>query len=158
MNDKNKTEYKNIVVNKKAKHEYFFEQNFEAGIVLEGWEVKSIKANKVQLIDSYVVLKNGEAWLLGTHITPLSTTSTHVHADPVRSRKLLLTKKELSYLFGAVQEKGFTCIATAIKLKGHLIKCEISLAKGKKDYDKRAVEKDKDWQREKQRTMKEYNN
>jgi SsrA-binding protein len=157
MTKNDKSFFKTIAVNKKARHDYFIEETFEAGIVLEGWEVKSIRASKVQLVDSYVVLKDGEAWLLGTHITPLTTTSTHVVADPVRTRKLLLNKKELSHLFGAVSQKGYTCIATAIKLKGRLIKCDIVLAKGKKDYDKRATEKDRDWNREKGRIMKENN-
>ncbi|MCJ8169862.1 SsrA-binding protein SmpB [Atopomonas sediminilitoris] len=142
-----------IALNKKAKHDYFIEQTFEAGIALSGWEVKSLRAGKAQLVDSYVLLKDGEAWLMGAHFTPLPQASTHVIADPIRTRKLLLKKNELDKLFGAVQQKGYACVCTALYWKQHLVKCEIALAKGKKEYDKRAVEKDRDWAREKQRAM-----
>ncbi len=143
-----------IALNKKAQHDYFIEQKFEAGIALAGWEVKSLRAGKAQLVDSYVLLKDGEAWLLGSHITPLTTASTHVIADPVRTRKLLLHKQELGKLFGAVQQKGYACVATALYWKKHLIKCEIALAKGKKAFDKRDTERDRDNQRELQRVMR----
>jgi SsrA-binding protein len=143
-----------IAQNRKALHDYFIEQRFEAGIALSGWEIKSLRAGKAQLVDSYVLLKDGEAWLLGCHITPLSTASTHVIADPTRSRKLLLHKRELGKLFGAVQQKGYACVALALYWKKHLVKCEIALAKGKKEFDKRDVEKNRDADREVQRAMR----
>lgn len=143
-----------IALNKKALHDYFIEHKFEAGLVLSGWEVKSLRAGKAQLVDSYVLLKDDEAWLMGAHITPLKTASTHVIADPTRTRKLLLNKRELDKLFGAVQQKGYTCVALSLYWKQHLIKCEIALAKGKKDFDKRHVEKERDADREVQRAMR----
>ena len=143
-----------IAQNKKALHDYFIEQRFEAGVALAGWEVKSLRAGKAQLVDSYVLLKDGEAWLLGSHITPLTTASTHVIADPVRTRKLLLHKRELGKLFGAVQQKGYACVALSMYWKKHLVKCEIALAKGKKDFDKRHTEKERDSDREIQRAMR----
>ena len=146
-----------IALNRKAKHEYHFEDRFEAGIALEGWEVKSLRAGKCQLVDSYVLLKDGEAWLLGARIEPLKSASTHVHADPTRTRKLLLSRRELSRLFGAVQQKGYTCICTALYWKRHLVKCEIALAKGKQEHDKRATEQERDWNREKQRITRHQN-
>jgi SsrA-binding protein len=153
MAKQKKTSSGSIVQNKKALHDYFIETRFEAGIALSGWEVKSLRAGKAQLTDSYVLLKDGEAWLLGSHITPLQTASTHVIADPQRTRKLLLHKRELGKLFGAVQQKGFACVALSIYWKKHLIKCEIALAKGKKEYDKRATAKERDSNREIQRAM-----
>ena len=146
-----------IALNKKVKHDYFLEHKHEAGVVLAGWEVKALRAGKCQLVDSYVLLKDGEAWLLGAHITPLNTASTHVVPDPTRTRKLLLHDKELSKLFTAVAQKGYTCVCTALYWKRHLVKAEICLAKGKKDFDKRAVEKERDWEREKQRTVRHAN-
>lgn len=143
-----------IALNKKALHDYFIEHKFEAGLVLSGWEVKSLRAGKAQLVDSYILLKNGEAWLMGCHISPLTTASTHVYADPTRTRKLLLNRRELEKLFGAVQAKGYTCVALSIYWKAHLIKCEIALAKGKKDFDKRHTEKERDANREVQRAMR----
>jgi SsrA-binding protein len=142
-----------IVVNKKASHDYFIEDKFEAGLALLGWEVKSLRAKKVQLVDSHVIIKNGEAWLLGAQIVPLLSASTHHIADATRSRKLLLNQKELSRIFSGVQEKGYTCVCTRMYWKGHIIKCQIALAKGKHTYDKRAVEKDREWNITKQRTM-----
>lgn len=142
-----------IALNKKAKFDYELSDRFEAGIVLEGWEVKSARAGKVQLTDSYVLLKNGEAFLLGVNITPLLTASTHVVPDAQRTRKLLLHDSELAKLHSAVNQKGFTCVCPAMYWKGHLVKCEIALAKGKAKHDKRETEKERDWQREKQRTM-----
>ncbi len=144
----------NIAQNKKAFHDYFIEQKFEAGLALAGWEVKSLRAGKAQLVDSYVLLKDGEAWLMGCHITPLTTASTHVIADPIRTRKLLLNQRELGKLFGAVQQKGYTCVALSLYWKGHLVKCEIALVKGKKEFDKRHTEKERDADREVQRAMR----
>jgi len=143
-----------IALNKKALHDYSIENKFEAGIALSGWEVKSLRAGKAQLVDSYVLLKDGEAYLFGAHITPLITASTHVIADPTRTRKLLLHKRELGKLFGAVQQKGYACVALALYWKKHLIKCEIALAKGKKEFDKRATEKERDSDREISRVMR----
>ena len=142
-----------IALNKKAKFDYHIEQRFEAGLALTGWEVKSLRAGKAQLVDSYILLKDGEAWLVGVHITPLQTACTHVIADPTRSRKLLLHKRELAKLFASTEQKGHTCIALALYWKGSRVKCEVALAKGKKEHDKRAGEKDRDWNRQKQRIM-----
>ena len=146
-----------IARNKKARFEYQLHERFEAGLALTGWEVKSLRAGKAQLTDTYILLKDGEAFLLGSNITPLNTASTHVIADPQRTRKLLLHKKEISKLIGATQQKGQTCIPLAIYWKGNKVKCEIALATGKKDHDKRAAIKDRDWDRDKQRLMKDYN-
>lgn len=143
-----------IVQNKKARHDYHIEEKFEAGLVLTGWEVKSLRAGKVQLTESYVLLKDGEAWLLGAHITPLNTASTHVIADPTRTRKLLLNKRELAKLFSTTTQKGYTCVPLALYWKKNRVKCEIALATGKKQHDKRATEKERDWGREKQRIMR----
>ncbi|MGK2915334.1 MAG: SsrA-binding protein SmpB [Porticoccaceae bacterium] len=140
-----------IALNRRARHDYHFEDKFEAGLVLKGWEVKSLREGKVQLTDSYVLLKDGEAWLIGANINPLPTASTHFVTDPARTRKLLLNERELNRLIGAVQQKGYTCVATALYWKNHLVKCEIALAKGKAEYDKRETEKARDWQRDKQR-------
>ena len=144
-----------IALNRKARHDYFIESRFEAGIVLMGWEVKSLRAGKCQLVDSYVLLKSGEAWLLGGRIEPMSTASTHVNTDPVRTRKLLLNQRELGKIFDAVQKDGYTAICTAIYWKKHLVKVEIALAQGKKQHDKRATEKDRDWNRQKQRVLRQ---
>lgn len=142
-----------IALNKKARHDYFIQDRYEAGIALQGWEVKSLRAGKCQLVDSYVLIKDGEAFLLGAHISPLQTVSTHFVTDPTRTRKLLLKDRELADIFVAVQQKGYTCVCTAMYWKRHLVKCEIALAKGKAEHDKRDVEKEKNWQREKQRLM-----
>lgn len=142
-----------IVVNKKARHDYHLDESFEAGVSLTGWEVKSLRQGKVQLVDSYVLLKDGEAWLIGVQITPLITASTHVIADPLRDRKLLLNRRELAKLFSETQQKGYTCIAVKLYWKQHLIKCKIALARGKKEFDKRAADKDRQWNIEKQRIM-----
>ncbi|HCU05906.1 MAG TPA: SsrA-binding protein [Coxiellaceae bacterium] len=144
----------NIALNKKAQHDYFIEERFEAGLVLEGWEVKSLRAGKVQLRDSYVILKGGEAWLIGCHISPLLTASTHIHPDPIRTRKLLLNQSELDKLYGGVERKGFTLVPLKLYWKKGRAKCEIALVKGKKEYDKRETLKDRDWDREKERMMK----
>lgn len=155
--NKSSTSRGTIALNKKAKFEYELHERFEAGLALEGWEVKSMRAGKAQLTDTYVLLKNGEAFLLGAHIEPLKTTSTHITPDPTRTRKLLLHRKELARLVGATQQKGQTCIPLAIYWKANKVKCEIALATGKKEHDKRASIKDRDWQRDKQRMMKDYN-
>lgn len=143
-----------IAVNRKAQHEYFIEDRFEAGLVLEGWEVKSLRAGRVQLDQSYVILKHGSAWLFGTLITPLQTVSTHIHPEPQRSRKLLLHKKELNKLIGSIERRGYTVVPLALYWKNNRVKIEIGLAKGKKLHDKRATEKERDWQRQKQRLLK----
>ncbi|MFN2349861.1 MAG: SsrA-binding protein SmpB [Thioalkalivibrio sp.] len=150
----NKVGTSTIALNKKARHEYFIEESFEAGLVLEGWEVKSMRAGRVQLNESYVLVKGGEAWLFGAHISPLTTASTHINPDPMRTRKLLLHKEELNKLIGQVERKGYTLTPLALYFKRGRAKLEIGLAKGKKEHDKRAVLKDRDWQREKERTLK----
>lgn len=143
-----------IALNKKAGFDYFFEDRLEAGLALEGWEVKALRAGRVQLRDAYILLKDGEAWLFGALITPLPTASTHIQPDPTRSRKLLLHREELARLVGAVERKGYTLVATAMYWKRGRAKVEIALAKGKKTHDKRATEKERDWQRDKQRLLK----
>jgi SsrA-binding protein len=147
----------NISVNKRAKFDYQLHERFEAGLVLTGWEMKSIRAGKVQLTDTYVFLKDGEAFLLACNITPLQTASTHVVAEPMRSRKLLLHKRELARLATGTHQKGQTCVAVAMYWKGHRVKLEVALATGKKEHDKRASEKDRDWARDKSRIMKAHN-
>jgi SsrA-binding protein len=140
-----------IAQNKRARFDYHLTDKYEAGLVLQGWEVKSLREGKVQIVDTHVFFKNGEAWLLNAQITPLSTVSTHYVTQPNRQRKLLLKAKEIAQLQQAVEQKAYTCVATALYWKGHLIKCEIALAKGKKIHDKRETEKQRDWDREKQR-------
>ena len=143
-----------IADNRKARHDYFIEEDLEAGLSLEGWEVKSLREKKIQLVDSYVLLKNGEAFLLGANITPLATAASHFVTDPTRTRKLLLNRRELNKLETAVNQKGHSCIPTALYWKGHLVKCEIALARGKDKHDKRETQKDRDWSRQKQRIMR----
>lgn len=143
-----------IAVNKKANHEFFIETRYEAGLVLEGWEVKSLRAGHIQLVDSYVLIKNGEAWLIGTQIPPLLSASTHVNPEPQRTRKLLLNRKELNKLIGAVQREGYTVVPLKLYWNRGRAKLEIGLAKGKKQHDKRATIKERDWQRSKQRMLK----
>ncbi len=143
-----------IALNKKAQHDYFIEERYEAGLVLEGWEVKSLREGRIQLTESYVIIQNAEAFLLGCHISPLLTTSAHTHPTPTRTRKLLLHRKELSKLIGLVERKGFTLVPTAMYWSRGRAKLEIGLAKGKKQHDKRATEKNRDWQRDKQRILK----
>lgn len=143
-----------IALNKKARHEYSIEDRFEAGIALEGWEVKSLRAGKVQLVDAYVMVKNAEIFLIGCLITPLPTASTHIHPDPTRTRKLLLHRDEIDKLVGLVERKGYALIPLALYWKRGRAKLEIGLAKGKKAHDKRADAKERDWQREKQRILK----
>jgi len=151
-NNKN-SQSSTIALNKRAKFDFFIEERFEAGIALTGWEVKSLRAGKGQLTDSYVIFKDGEAWLLGAQIQPLATVSTHFVSDPTRTRKLLLKQRQIRELREAVEQKGYTVVATALYWKNHLVKCEIALAKGKKQHDKRDTEKERDWNREKQRLM-----
>lgn len=143
-----------IALNKKSRHDYHLEERFEAGLVLEGWEVKSLRAGRVQLRDSYILLKNGEAFLFGALITPLPTVSTHFKPDSTRTRKLLLHRQELNKLVGAVERKGYALIPTAMFWKKGRAKLEIALAKGKQAHDKRASEKERDWQRQKQRLVR----
>jgi len=144
-----------IALNKKAGHDYHIEQRFEAGMSLEGWEVKSLRAGRIQLKESYVRILHSEAYLLGCHISALSSASTHVTADPVRSRKLLLKRSEINRLIGLTERAGYTLVPTAMYWKRGRAKLEIGLAKGKKLHDKRASQKDKDWQREKERIFKQ---
>lgn len=143
-----------IALNKRAKHDYFIETRFEAGLVLQGWEVKSIRAGKVQISESYVFLREAEVWLYGSVINPLLSASTHIHPDPGRARKLLLNRNEINKLVGAVDRKGYTLVPLAMYWKKGFAKLEVGLAKGKKDYDKRATQKDHDWKREKARILK----
>lgn len=149
-----KSESNTIVLNKKARHDFSLGDRFEAGLMLQGWEVKSLRAKKVQIRDSYVFIKNNEAWLSSTVITPLNTASTHIQPEPQRMRKLLLHRDEITKLISAVERKGFTMVATAMYWKKGRAKLEIALAKGKKEHDKRASEKDRDWNREKARMLK----
>ena len=151
---KSKPSSNTIALNKKARHDYFIKEKFEAGIALKGWEVKSLRAGRINLTDTYVMVKDRQAWLLGTHITPLNTASTHHVIEPTRSRKLLLNYRELKKLDDAIKQKGHTCVCTALYWKGHLVKCEIALAKGKAAYDKRIDLKARDWDRQKQRIMR----
>jgi SsrA-binding protein len=144
-----------IAVNKKAQHDFFIEERFEAGLVLEGWEAKSLRAGRAQLNESYVLSRNSEAWLLGAHVTPLPTASTHISPDAVRTRKLLLHRDQLDKLIGAVERKGYAVVPTAMYWKNGRAKLEVGLARGKKQYDKRAAQKQRDWQRDRQRLLKQ---
>jgi SsrA-binding protein len=144
-----------IASNKKAFHDYFIEEKHEAGLALEGWEVKSIRAGRVQIKEAHVIVKRGEIWLLGMHVTPLPTASTHIHPDPARTRKLLLHLRQIMQLIGKVERAGYTLVPLDLHYTRGRIKVEIGLAKGKKQYDKREDEKEKDWTREKQRLMRE---
>jgi SsrA-binding protein len=140
-----------IAENRKARFDYFIEDRYEAGIVLQGWEVKAMRAGRAQLKESYVYVKNGEAFLFGAHISPLNSASSHVIADPVRTRKLLLNAKELHDVAVAVEREGYTLVPLELYWKNGRAKLQIGVAKGKKQYDKRATEKERDWQRDKQR-------
>lgn len=143
-----------IAQNKKAFHDYFIEEKFEAGVVLEGWEVKSIRAGRVNLKEAYVVVNGNEIFIIGCHISALTTASTHIHPDPLRTRKLLLHSEEIRKLIGKVERAGYTLVPLDMHYKGGRIKLEIGLAKGKKQYDKREAEKERDWERERQRIMR----
>jgi SsrA-binding protein len=148
---------KTIALNKRAKFDYELFERIEAGVALLGWEVKSLRAGKGQLTDCYVIFKNNEAWLQATQIQPISTISTHFVVDPYRNRKLLLNRREINRLQEASEQKGYTIVATALYWKDHLIKCEVALAKGKQEHDKRNTEKERDWAREKQRIFQTGN-
>ena len=143
-----------IALNRKASFDYFIEDEYEAGIILEGWEVKSLRAGKINLSDSHVIIKHGEAFLLGAQIQPLITASTHTIPDPIRTRKLLLNKRELNHLIGSVERKGYTIIPRSLYWKKNRVKIKIALAKGKKEHDKRDSIKDREWQRDRSRIMK----
>lgn|SRR5208283_3318532 len=143
-----------IAVNRKARFDYFIEDRYEAGLSLMGWEVKSMRAGKAQIAEAYVYLKDGEAYLFGAHINALNSASTHVATDPTRTRKLLLNRRELDHLIGAVERRGYTLVPLQLYWKQGRAKLEIGLAKGKKQHDKRAADKDRDWQRDKSRIMK----
>lgn len=154
MNKKRSSHPARISENKKSRHDYHLQDYVEAGLVLTGWEVKSIRAGRVQLKESYVIIKNGEAWLIGAHISALETASTHVDADPLRTRKLLLNAKELQRLQDATQREGYTIVPVNLHWKSNRVKIDIALAKGKKQHDKRADAKQRDWTREKQRLLR----
>lgn len=143
-----------IAVNKKARFDYFIEDTFDAGLVLEGWEVKSMRAGRVQLSEAYILIKNAEAFLFGAHVTPLPSASTHINPDPTRSRKLLLHRQEIGRLIGAVERRGYTVVPLKLFWQRGKAKLAIGLAKGKKQHDKRATEKERDWNREKHRILK----
>lgn len=145
-----------IADNKKAFHDYFIEEKFEAGLALEGWEVKAIRAGRVQLKEAYVVVKSAEVYLIGCHISPLLAASTHIHPDPTRSRKLLLRADEIRKLIGKTERAGFTLVPLDMHFSKGRIKLEIGLAKGKKEYDKRAAVKEREWQREKQQIVRKF--
>ncbi|PMQ04145.1 SsrA-binding protein [Dyella sp. AD56] len=155
--DKDKSTGGTIALNKRARHEYHIDQRFEAGLELQGWEVKSLRAGRINFGDSYAVVLQGEIFLIGTSIPPLISASTHVVANDRRTRKLLLHREEIDTLIGAVERKGYTLIPMALYWKANKVKVEIGLAKGKQAHDKRDTEKERDWQREKQRTMRAHN-
>ena len=143
-----------IARNKKARFDFAIEERLEAGLALEGWEVKSLRAGSAQIRESYVILREGEAWLFGCHISPLASASTHVRADPTRTRKLLLHRREIDHLAGAVERKGFTLVPLALYWKGGRVKLDVGLARGKKKYEKRDDERDREWRRQKERLLK----
>ena len=146
-----------IVQNKKAFHDYFIEEKYEAGIVLEGWEVKAIRDNRTNIKEAYVIIQRGEIYLIGCHITPMGAASTHIRPDAIRTRKLLLHSEEIAKLIGNVERSGYTLVPIDMHFKGGRIKIEIGLAKGKKQYDKRNAEKERDWERDKARIMRAAN-
>ena len=146
-----------IVQNKKAFHDYFIEEKYEAGIVLEGWEVKAIRDNRTNIKEAYVIIQRGEIYLIGCHITPMGAASTHIRPDAIRTRKLLLHKEEIAKLIGKVERSGYTLVPIDMHFKGGRIKIQIGLAKGKKQYDKRNAEKERDWERDKARIMRAAN-
>jgi SsrA-binding protein len=147
-----------IVENRKAQHDYFIEDRLEAGIVLEGWEVKSIRAGRCQMKEGYVIVRNAELFLIGAHISPLPEASTHVNPDPTRTRKLLLRADQIRKLIGKVERAGYTLVPLDLHYTRGRVKVEIGLAKGKKQFDKRATEREREWQRDKQRIVKQFNN
>ncbi len=143
-----------IAVNRKARHDYFIEDNIEAGLALEGWEVKSLRAGRGNLTESYAIVQNGEVFLFGAHFSPLPSASTHVQADPTRTRKMLLNRREIDRLVGAVERKGYTLVPLSLYWQRGRAKLDLGLAKGKKQHDKRTADKDRDWQRQRERMMK----
>ncbi len=143
-----------IVENRKARHEYFIEERYEAGLVLQGWEVKAIRSGHVQLAESYVVIRDGEIWVIGMHISPLGTASTHIVPDTTRTRKLLLKAEEINKLIGRVEQRGYTLVPLNLHYSRGRIKMDIGLGKGKKHHDKRDTSRDRDWQREQERWLK----
>jgi SsrA-binding protein len=151
---KKKTGSNTIAQNRRARFDFHIEEKFEAGLVLHGWEVKSLREGKGQLTDSYVIFKNNEAWLLGSQIQPLLSASTHFVTDPTRTRKLLMNRREINKLQDATEQKGHTIVALALYWKQHMVKCEVAIAKGKKTHDKRDTEKQRDWDRQKSRVMR----
>ena len=151
----NQKDSSTIVTNKKAHFDYFVENEYEAGLVLQGWEIKSLRAGKVNISDAHVIMKNGEAWLLGAQIQPLSTASTHTTPEANRTRKLLLKKRELNAWIGSVERQGYTLIPLRLYWKDNFIKLKVALAKGKKNYDKRETTKDREWQRDRGRVIKQ---
>jgi SsrA-binding protein len=152
---KKKSKPSTIARNRVARHDYMLEDRFQAGLVLEGWEVKSLREGRVNLAESYVFIRNGEAWLFGCHITPLLSASSHVNPDPTRTRKLLLNRHELNQLIGATERRGYTLVPLSMFWSRGRVKLEIALGKGKKLHDKRATDKDRDWSRQKQRLLKQ---
>ena len=154
-NSRSETINMSIVQNKKAFHDYFIEERFEAGLVLEGWEVKAIRAGRAQLKEAYVVIKGAELFLIGAHFSPLTSASTHIRADPVRTRKLLMHAEEIAKLVGKVERAGYALVPLDLHYTRGRIKLSVGLAKGKKQHDKRQVERQKEWQREQQRIMKQ---
>jgi SsrA-binding protein len=152
--EKSKAIDSTIALNKRARHEYYIEDRYEAGVALQGWEVKSLREGRISLAESYAMLKDGELFLFGASIPPLISASTHVITDDRRTRKLLLHRKEIDELLGAVERKGYTLIPTAMYWKHNKVKLEIGVARGKQEHDKRATEKERDWNREKQRVMR----
>ena len=143
-----------IAVNRKARHDFFIEENIEAGLALEGWEVKSLRAGRANLTESYAIIRNGEAYLFGAHFSPLTSASTHIQPDPTRTRKMLLNRRELDRLIGMVERKGYTLVPLSLYWQRGRAKLDLGLAKGKKQHDKRATDKDRDWQRQRARIMK----
>ncbi|WP_072282077.1 SsrA-binding protein SmpB [Rappaport israeli] len=157
MSKKKPAHDNNIITNRKAFHDYFLEDHYEAGIALEGWEVKALRAGRVQIKESYILIKDGELFLFGAYITPLASASTHIIADPARTRKLLLHRYEINRLIGAVEREGYTLAPINLYWKNGRVKINLAVAKGKKSYDKRASKKERDWQRQKSRVMKQHN-
>ncbi len=153
----NKKTDSTIALNKRARHEYHIDERYEAGIALQGWEVKSLRAGRISIVEAYAIVRNGEIFLFGASIPPLLSASTHVVAEDKRTRKLLLNRAEIDKLVGAVERKGYTLVPTAMYWKGNRVKVELGLAKGKQDHDKRASEKDRDFAREKQQAMRSKN-
>ena len=154
MTKKKESGESSIAQNKKARFDFFIEERLEAGVALQGWEVKSMRSGKAQLTDSFVIFRDGEAWLLGSHVTPLNTVSTHVVAEPKRTRKLLMNRREIDRLIGLVERKGYTLVALELYWSKNRVKVSVGLAKGKKQHDKRETEKDRDWQRDKSRALR----